>query len=55
MAKMTGLGKGLDALFGGAPSPLEIKNEPEIQEEKLDEKGELKTQIIMQIKQYQIW
>ena len=25
MAKMTGLGKGLDALFGGAP--LEVKNE----------------------------
>lgn len=31
MAKMTGLGKGLDALFGGAPLNIEVK-EPELAE-----------------------
>jgi len=33
MAKMTGLGKGLDALFGGAPLETNKKEEPEIIEE----------------------
>jgi len=36
MAKMTGLGKGLDALFGG--SPLEMKNE---QPEQIEEVGQV--------------
>ena len=38
MAKMTGLGKGLDALFGGAP--LEMKEEPKEQVVENNEKNE---------------
>lgn len=50
MAKMTGLGKGLDALFGG--SPLEMKNEqPEqIQEiQQVDKKENLKSLKITEV------
>lgn len=48
MAKMTGLGKGLDALFGGAP--LEIKTEePEITEEIEEHSGNLKTLKITEV------
>ena len=42
MAKMTGLGKGLDALFGG--SPLEMNNEqPEQKIEQIEKKENLKS------------
>ncbi len=48
MAKMTGLGKGLDALFGGAP--LEIKTvEPEITEEIEENSENLKTLKITEV------
>ena len=46
MAKMTGLGKGLDALFGG--SPLDIQMEENSNEtEELEDSKNLKNDIIL--------
>ena len=41
MAKMTGLGKGLDALFGGAPLETQVE-EPKVQQEQVENKENLK-------------
>ena len=48
MAKMTGLGKGLDALFGGAPLD-NIKNEEPIQVEQLEGNEKLKSLKITEV------
>ena len=48
MAKMTGLGKGLDALFGGAPLD-NIKNEEPIQIEQLESNEKLKSLKITEV------
>ena len=47
MAKMTGLGKGLDALFGGAP--LEMPKQNEVQEQIIEENENLKTLKITEV------
>ena len=47
MAKMTGLGKGLDALFGG--SPLEMPKQNEVQEQSIEENENLKTLKITEV------
>ena len=47
MAKMTGLGKGLDALFGGAP--LEVKNEEPVKVEQVEINENLKSLKITEV------
>ena len=47
-AKMTGLGKGLDALFGG--SPLDVQMEENIEEvQEIDDNKNLKTLKITEV------
>ncbi|MBQ2917505.1 MAG: ParB/RepB/Spo0J family partition protein [Clostridia bacterium] len=47
MAKMTGLGKGLDALFGG--SPLEMPKQNDVQEQVIEENENLRTLKITEV------
>ena len=47
MAKMTGLGKGLDALFGG--SPLEMPKQNDVQEQVTEENENLRTLKITEV------
>ena len=47
-AKMTGLGKGLDVLFGGSPLELQ-QEEPDIQSEELEDSDNLRTLKITEV------
>ena len=47
-AKMTGLGKGLDVLFGGSPLELQ-QNEADVQAEEIGDSDNLKTLKIMEV------
>ena len=46
-AKMTGLGKGLDVLFGG--SPLDVQMEGSVETEELEDSKNLKTLKITEV------
>ena len=50
MAKMTGLGKGLDALFGASPLEMQIEEHNE-QPEEVEESKNLKTLKITEVEQ----